>query len=408
MQLASDMGLPTADAVQSPPIVGSVDEAVKYAGELKAGIATRCADVEAERRISDASIAELKRSGLFGLVGSRGFGGSEVGVEALVRVTIEIAETCGSTGWVFGVLAGHSWMLNLFPPQAQEEVAALPGALTATLFRLAADVTATEGGFLLKNGSGRFCSGVDFADWIIASGAVKGEGGQVEPRFFLLPRSEIEIIDDWFTVGMRGTGSRSIKVAEAFIPEHRSVRVTDMVKGLTPGAAFHDKPIYRLPFGTVTPFSIAGAPLGMARGAVKAFADSLQTSIGANPSAPGRDEMLVALSRASAVVDAAILVVLADAAKIDRVTDPEAFGEIQRRELPRNWSWAVQACRKAVNDLYALSGGSAIYNNSTLQRFWRDINSAAQHVGFAENKAMVDFGLAQLGLPEQPYVIPSK
>lgn len=409
MHLASDIGLPEASLVQGPPILRSLDEAVESARELKADIAARCADVEAERKISDASIAELKRSGLFGLVGSRKFGGSEVGVEALVRVTIEIAEACGSTGWVFGVLAGHSWMLNLFPAKAQEEVAALPGALMATLFRLSADVSVAEGGFILKGGSGRFCSGVDFADWIIASAPVTGKDGQIEQRFFLLPRSGIEIVDDWFTVGMRGTGSRSIKVADAFIPEHRSVLVTDMVEGLAPGAIFHNKPIYRLPFGTVTPFSIAGAPLGMARGAVRSFADSLQASLENNVSPPaGRDAMLTELSRASVIVDAAISVVISDAAKIDRVTSPEEFGELERKELPRNWCWAIQACRKAINDLYALSGGSVIYENSSFQRFWRDINSAAQHIGFTENKAMVDYGLARLGLPAQPYIIPSK
>ncbi len=108
-------------------------------------------------------------AGLFGVVTPRMFGGSELGFATLVDVTAEIASACGSTGWVYGVLAGHSWMLNLFPLQAQREVMSADRVLTATVFRLGGTVTEVEGGYRLVNGDGRFCSGIDHVQWVIVA-----------------------------------------------------------------------------------------------------------------------------------------------------------------------------------------------------------------------------------------------
>jgi alkylation response protein AidB-like acyl-CoA dehydrogenase len=394
-----------ATADPAPPRVANIDAALAAARSLTHAIRARREQVEKDRVISRDTIGSIRNQGLFGLVGAREFGGSEIGIEALVRVTIELASACGSTGWVYGVLAGHSWMLNLFPVEAQREVASVPGSLTATLFRLGGNLVPEGNGYRLSGGTGRFCSGVDHADWVIVGSAVQREGAVPEQLFLLVPRAEIEIVDDWHTVGMRGTGSRSIRIASAFVPAHRTVSIADMVAGKTPGGLFHQKPFYRMSFTDVTPYSIVGAPLGMAREAVACFAEDLKKSMAS--AAPGSaDVACLRLARAATMIDAATTVVLADAAKIDRLADPKAFDELAKRELPRNFSWAVQTCRDAVDELYKLSGGSAIYNQSAMQRIWRDINSAAQHFGFGEDRPMIDYARARLGLKQEAYVIP--
>ena len=129
-----------------------------------------------------------------------------------------------------------------------------------------------------------------------------------EPRFLLIPKSDVEIVDDWHTVGMRGTGSRSIRIRDAFIPERRSILAADMGRGTTPGAKLHaNAPIYSLPFPVAQPFSLIGAPLGMAKGAVDVVADTLAKKFGAySPEQAGEQGAAFSrLSRAAAEVDAA-------------------------------------------------------------------------------------------------------
>jgi 3-hydroxy-9,10-secoandrosta-1,3,5(10)-triene-9,17-dione monooxygenase len=390
---------------RASPSFANADEAVAAAQSLLPLIRASATANDVERGVSRDVIAEIKQAGLFSVVGAKMFGGAEAGIEALLRVTIEIASACGSTGWVYGVLAGHSWMLNLFPREAQEDIASEPDQLTATVFRLGGEARQVEGGFQINGGFGRFCSGVEHADWVLVGMTAAMASGQSQQLFLLVPKSEVIVLDDWYTVGMRGTGSRSIEIPSAFVPEHRSVLLSDMLAGTTPGATLHDKGLYRMGFGEVTPFSIVGAPLGMARSAIEQFASELRESIKADGPKPYQDGLFLRLAKAATAVDAAINLVVQSAAKVDRLGAPEAFDEVSRRELPRNWAWAVQTCRDAVNEVYEAAGGSVIYDKSSLQRIWRDVNSGAQHFGFTEDKAMIDYARACLDLSPEQFVL---
>lgn len=341
------------------------------------------------------------RSGLFGVAIAREFGGSALGFATLVEVTAELAQACGSTGWVYGVLAGHSWLLNLFPEQAQREVHSDAGALAATVFRLDAEVTLASGGYRLRSGRGRFCSGIDHAQWVIVSSVMRtSDQGAGDSRFFLVPAQEVEIIDDWFTAGMRGTGSRSIRIADSFVPEHRTVAVEDVIQGNSPGARFLQAPWYRTPFQDVAPFSIIGVPLGLAARAVVSFSESLKSRLnGASVDQLAHASATLArIGHAAADVDAAHTLVIADAVAIDRATTPETRSTQERARLGRDWAYAAHQARSCVSSLFEASGGSGIYDTSELQRIWRDVNSAAQHAAFVWDTAMTNFGRSAVGL----------
>lgn len=375
-------------------------DALEVARGLVPQIREHAERTEADRQVPEQTIRELMNSGLFGILKPRIFGGAELGVGALVDVTAELAAACGSTGWVYGVLAGHGWLMNLFPVKAQREVFEDAAALTATVFRLSGTVTRVEGGYRLVDGQGRFCSGIDYASWVIVGCTVVSGDATPERRFFVVPRSDIEVIDDWFTAGMRGTGSRSIKIADAFIPEHRSVSVEELAAGSTPGGQFHAAPIYRLPFQLVTPFSLVGVPLGIARGAVGAFAAGLKPWVARldELEVVAKSATLARIGHSGAEADAALALVLADAARLDVAAGSAEFSAMDRARISRNWAYAAQTARAAVARLFEAAGGMAIYDGSEIQRVWRDINSAAQHFAFAWDGAMVDFGRSLFGL----------
>jgi 3-hydroxy-9,10-secoandrosta-1,3,5(10)-triene-9,17-dione monooxygenase len=360
----------------------------------------RAARADADRRLPAETLRELVASGLFGILKPRIFGGAEIGVGALVEVTTELSAACGSTGWVYGVLAGHGWLLNLFPVEAQREVFADPDALTATVFRLNATVTRGADGYRLVGGEGRFCSGIDYAAWVMVGAGVAEGDGPPERRFFLVPRDDLEIVDDWFTTGMRGTGSRSIRIPDAFVPAHRSVPLQALLTGNTPGGRFHAAPIYRMPFQVVTPFSLIGAPLGVARGAVETFTADLAPRVAKldELEAASRSATFARIAHAAAEIDAARALVLADAARVDGATDTTAPGALDTARIARNWAYAAQTSRGAVTRLFEAAGGSAVYDGSAIQRAWRDVNSAAQHFAFVWDNAMVDFGRALFDL----------
>lgn len=404
---AGEIGL---DAAVNRPVVQSSADALARIRALLPEIAALDASSEAERHLSDEVVEKIRASGLFGIVMPKNLGGSELGFADLVRVTIEIGGMSGSAAWIFGVLAGHSWLINLFPEEAQKEVMADPTTLIGTVFRLGGEVVEHEGGYKLTGGNGRFCSGIDYANWVIIGNAVKKADGSVEPRFFVVPKTDIEVVDDWYTMGMRGTGSRSIKIDSAFIPAHRSCSLADMLSGNTPGAKVHEGAIYRMPFADLAPFSIVGAPLGMARGMVRRLAEDLAGKLG-NASAlevAEQSATLARLSEVAAEIDAAIALVIADAVMVDEATDPSDITALQRAQIPRNWAWAVQRARHAANRVFEVSGGSAIYDGGQMQRLFRDMNSGAQHFAFTWDRAMTGYGRALLGLKPGEFAVPSR
>lgn len=375
--------------------------AIERARALGPRLKAYAAQVDAERRIPQESIDALLEAGLFGVLKPRAFGGDELGIAALVEVTAEIAASCGSTGWVYGVLAGHGWLLNLFPRQAQEEIFSDARALTATVFRLGGSVERVDGGYRITAGAGRFCSGIEHASWVIVGNAVTGGGEPPEPRFFVVPKADIEVIDDWFSVGMRGTGSRSIRIREAFVPAHRSVSIESLAKGASPGAELHRAPLYRTPFQLVAPFSIIGAPLGIARGAIEVFKRGLQPWLDglSETELAARSPTFARLAHTAAEIDAVRALVLADATRIDDPAGPEALSAVDKAQISRDWAYAAQMSREAVSRLFVAAGGTATFDGSEIQRVWRDVNAASQHYAFVWDNAMSDYGRVSFGLP---------
>ena len=393
-------GVPESSTAPSP-ILKDRAEAIASVRALLPRIRARARQVDADRQVPAETIRELMDAGLFGVITPQSFGGSELGLAALVDVTVEIASVCGSSGWVYGVLAGHSWLLNLFPIEAQRDVFGKPGSLIATVFRFSGEVREVGGGYELTAGEGRFCSGIDHAQWVVIGNQVVRESEAPEPTFFVIPRSDIsEIVDDWFVAGMRGTGSKTIRVARAFIPGHRAVRASDMAAGTSPGAQHHRRPIYRMPWRDIAPFSLIGVPIGIGRAAVAAFSESLRKPMAgfSREQIAEQSATFARLGVAAADIDAAYASVIETASRIDSAKESTDLSAEQRARIPRDWAYAAQRSRQAVTSLFEAAGGTATYDFSELQRIWRDANASAQHVAFTWDSSMTGFGRSLVGV----------
>lgn len=384
----------------TPRVLDSHDEAVEVARSLKPLLTEKAAATERNRSALPEVIQKMTDEGLFGIMTPRRWGGSELGFDTMLAVQIELASACTSTGWVYGVLAGHSWLAALFSEEAQAEVFADPRVLIASLIRLGGEQPEkVEGGYRWRGGQGRFCSGIDHSGWILAGGQVPTEDG-VEPTYFLLPIEEVDIVDDWHAVGLKGTGSKSLELKDAFIPEYRAVKFADMAAGVAPGAESNEGALYKIPYDAVWPLSLVGAPLGAAKGAIETFTEATAKRVAPLPPMvqAAQGTALARLAKAAAMTESAIGMVRADAQSADSATGPEGFDALERTRRARNLAYAAQEARAAVNLLYEASGGSGVYEGPPMQRWFRDVNAAAAHVAFTWDLASVAYGRQAVGL----------
>ena len=146
--------------------------------------------------------------------------------------------------------------------------------------------------------------------------------------------------------------------------------------------------------------ALIGAPIGAAVGALNAFVAATTARVAALPATvqAGNATVFARIAEAGAKIDAARALLLRDAATADDALPGTTFTRLEKATRSRNLAFAIQQCREAVNTLYQASGGSGVYLSGDMQRWWRDVNAASQHVAFTWDLAAVSYGRAVAGL----------
>lgn len=372
-------------------------------------LAQRVAASEAARTLSSATVDDFARAGFWRMLQPKRWGGLEVHPNTFFDVQIQVATAHPSAAWVLGVVAVHNWQLALFPLEAQEDVwGDDPGVRVSSSYAPTGAVQRAEGGYRVS-GRWSFSSGVDHCRWAFLGGfAPTEEGAPPDMRTFLVPLSEATIEDTWHTVALKGTGSKDVVLDDVFVPEHRTHRMSDGFRCDSPGNAVHDSPLYRLPFGQIFVRSVSTTSIGIARGALDFYRSVTQTKVGAaDGNRAAKDPTAqMACARAASTVDQLELVLhrnmdtlMADASAGTRTS-------IEQRVAFR-WdsSETVSKAVAAVDELFALCGGRALFLSSPMHRYFVDVHGARAHYANRPDASGRNFGRVQLGMRTTDYFI---
>lgn len=383
------------------------DDAIARARELAANLADRRAETEALRRVPDATMEELVASGLMRMNQAARWGGPELGTEAAVQVIAEIAKGDASAGWVFGLIASHFWLVCLFPPEAQEEMwGSDPSVMMSSSF------VATEGSFERVDGgyrvSGRwpFSSGSNHCTWAMLGIVLPPAAPDEMPTLVwgLVPRDDYEVDDDWRTVGLRGTGSNTLIVRDAFVPDHRCINPWEVSAGTAPGSASNPSPLFRLPFGPALAYYLSAPALGAAE---RTFDDwvgyiSSKRQVFTGAEVGKQQPTLIRAGELSAQLAAARLLMTDTPRAIDEAILQGPLDQELRVRSGRNATYAVRLCVDVVERCMQFSGGTGLFEHHPVQQGWRDVHGVAAHVGFGVDNAYGTYGNLLLGLPVMP------
>ena len=374
------------------------EELHRRTSALMPALKERAARTEQLRQMPPETVQDLVSSGLIRLGNPQRYGGLGVEYDAAFDVSWELGRACGSTAWCYSLWTVHNWWVGHFPALAQEEFfASGPDTLASSALNPTRGQAEPVAGGLRVSGHWSFSSGCDAASWAML--AVPRPNGLI---WTLLPRPDYDILDTWFTSGMRGTGSKDIVVRDAFVPEHRTLDPSRAGDGEWTGWELHRRLSYRLPLRCMTGWDLVAPLIGIAQGAVDAFTDRLRGTSG-----PGRtaDSVLVQvrLAEASVEVDAAReLHRRAIREMLEKAERGEEFTPLERARYRCDKTFAAKLCVQAVNRLFEASGGGAIFESEAIQRCHRDAHAASHHQGLSWDAAAEDFGRQSLGLPPAP------
>jgi len=364
----------------------------------------RARQTETDRRVAADMVACMRAADLFRVMQPKVHGGYEYGFDVFSEIVAAIARGCGSTGWVYGLLASHQWLIACFPEEAQDDVWRDAEALVAGTYAPVGQAVATDGGYLLS-GAGSFCSGCDNAQWQLLGGMIPQPQGAPHPGLFLIPAADCTIDDNWHTMGLAGTGSKSIVVKDAFVPAHRTVAFATLADASAPGMRGHANPLYRQSFLAVLPITIVAPVLGMAQGALADFLDmaALRTTRGAVSGGNRRMAELTTVqmrvAQASGLIDAARLLMARDLSEAyETAARGEAISIDMRLRNRRDQAFCVKLLTEAIDGLFLAAGGQGLHLEMPLQRAWRDAHAAASHISLNWDSTGSMYGQHLLGL----------
>lgn len=382
------------------------EELIGRARELAPVFASRALDEEAQRTISADTVRDLQDAEILKVLTPKIYGGLELGLDAMAHITRIIAAACPSTGWISAFYMGAPWRSLFYSEAGQREVFGdSDHVLMAGTAAPLTDVRRVEGGYI-ANGQTAWSSGCVHADWISFTGLVKEESGPPTHMTFIVRKEEIEIIDNWFVAGMRGTASNDVKVTEVFIPEHRAASFSDAVNGQTAGQLLHSNPMYHLPFLPFAMAEVVPVVVGATRGCADAFMERTRTRQGtlSGIKAAGKQSAHIRLGKSIAATAAAETLLDALMAKMTRPLDVQKQID-ERISTKVAAAHIVDQCRNAINDMARGFGADGFRDVSPLQRYFRDINMLAIH-GFMDiDTASEAAGRHALDLPrEDPLV----
>ena len=358
-------------------------ELVRRATDLVPLLRKRAAWTEENRRLHPETIEALAGAGIFRMRVPARYGGYESDTRTLSEVMVQLGRGDGSVAWVASVWAIPGWMVGLFPDEVQDEVYATADVRICGTLSPSAVATPKAGGAVV-NGRWGFISGAPHSHWqeIIAM-APAPDGVGHWPVMALVPMSDLEIVDDWYTSGLRGSASVTTVATDVFVPEERILPLASVLRGESASVRNAGLPMYRPPLVGVANASSVGTVIGMATAAREIFHERLgDRKITYSDYAHQGEAPVTHLTVAQATlkIDEAEFHANRITALVDTAAESGKPLTLVERARTRADVGAVCQLGKAAVDLLSLaSGGSSIYSSVPMQRVTRDMHAVNLH-----------------------------
>lgn len=403
-----------------PAKAPSPAELVARARALAPVLRQRAQEAEQRACVPEETVRDFEAADLCRIWIPKRYGGFEFDLEAGLETCWAAAKGCASSAWCLSVWQQHSWIVAHFPERAQaESLGADANFHIGAVLSPRGKAKKVEDGYVLS-GRWPFASGVDHGWWTMLGATVVDEAGKEIPiegtlygrpkanaRLFLLPMKDVVNHGDWRAAGLAGTGSHTLAVKEAFVPEHRSISIPDTVDGNAPGREIHTSPVFRVPYYAFLVTSLASPAPGIAEGALEALVAGADKRVLA-PMNLVQSKMVRTdrqIGEAAAKIHAARLLFLGNARRIMECGRAGTAMSVEERADTRNHvAYAVHLCYEAMETIFFAAGGSSLALDNPIQRAMRDLHAVKAHYFMDIETTRELAGMIRLGKTPFTYI----
>jgi alkylation response protein AidB-like acyl-CoA dehydrogenase len=395
--------------VDNLAVTAEVDGVHSAVAELVPELQARAAEADRLKTMPADLVRRAKYAGLFRLNLPTALGGLELDPITTTQIFEQISYADGSAGWTLVIGNSTAFFAWLDPAVARELIGGEPDFVSTSMWApLGRAAPGDDGASLTLDGSWPFNSGCPHADWLQVGAVMTTADGtpRTRPdgvpdwRFVFVPVGSAVIDDTWDAMGLRGTGSHHVTASNVRVP-------AEQVAAPLFEPARHDGPLWRIPLITLAGMFLAAVPLGIARRAIDEFVSIAATKLrGPSAQSIGHDAAVQCeLSRAEGELTAARSL-LFDV--IGHVWDTACAGDVpslrQRADVLLAANTVMRTGCAAVAQVFRLAGAGAVFTEHPLQRCFRDIHTAGQHILFSTGRDQ-SYAKVRLGIEQPTYLI---
>jgi alkylation response protein AidB-like acyl-CoA dehydrogenase len=352
----------------------TTDTLLEAVTALAPTVEARADEVESGRRIPRDLLDELISTGCFRMLLPERYGGlgADLGLASQVLRTLSRAD--GAVGWT--VMIGSGVWLDLagLPRETFDGLYRDgPDVMIAGVFNPSGVAERTDGGYRVS-GRWAFASGSSHCEWFYGN-CMEEVDGAPQLRTVVLPVDQVRVEDTWCSLGLRGTASHHVSIDGVVVPVERTFATFEEHSSV-------DAPVVDIPVPSLLALAVASVAIGIAGGALDdvvplsgAKTPMLAAGVLATNATFQRD-----LASADTDLRAAEALIAAVADDTwSTVTSGDAVSLDQRARIRAAAVWATSRAVSVVRTAFVAAGGSAVYDDSRLQRRQRDIETLAQH-----------------------------
>ncbi len=346
----------------------------------------RANEIEQARQVPQDIAESFAQAGFYSVMVPEVYGGLELDPPTFLKLIRTLARGDSSAAWCT-MIGATTGLGSAYMPRADAEEIFGGGKRTITSGVFAPTGKALpEGDHYRVSGRWQWGSGSRNAAWISGGCFVMKDGkpemsdtGVPISRMMMVPAGEVTLLDTWDVSGLCGTGSTDFEMKDVLVPKARAVAFgydTPM-----------ERPLYVFPLFALLASGIASVSLGIARSAIDELVGfaSAKTPQGTLKPLAKRPDTQIGVARAEALVRSAQSWM--DDTFSDAWEAAQTKGVIsvdQRRDMRLSMAHATTASAQAVDIAYDLGGGTSVYKRSSLQRHFRDVHVATQHMMVAK------------------------
>ncbi|MBS4213901.1 acyl-CoA dehydrogenase family protein [Neobacillus rhizophilus] len=351
------------------------------------------AEAEKNATISQNVVDLMKETQIARMMLPKKYGGPQADLKTFAKVVRKVANYNISAAWLTYLYPLHN-MLPAFLPEKSADEIINSGGLIADIFAALGKAERDGDGYRIS-GKWSFVSGINYSDWVGVG--VMIQFPETEKPVYCLPMlktSEVEIVQNWDTFGLRGSGSNQIIADNVYVPMERILRLDQAEQNRRPPLDDYDTeyPFYHIPFFPSFYIGFGYMALGGAERMLKEFKTLTEKRVrlmdGVRESESPRSQRVLAemttdFHVAESLMDKYINL-LVNYEKDGCQTPPSEFFAIRTK--------AIKLCVDiAVRSLLTLGGG-ALYKGGPMELFLRDIMAVATHKTSLYEDAVAAYG----------------